>query len=134
MAKHFKNLFNLLNKLNETYDKAEEGANVPIDSELSATSKNPVQNKIVTGAVASLTDNIGTLNTSVTTKANKSDIAPEFAEDTNYNKGDLVYHNGGLYEFQTDHSYEDEWNDAEVIQKDLSDIIASLRALIPPAE
>ena len=119
MVKKFKNLFNLLDKLNLTYAKAEEGANVPVDSELSATSINPVQNKIVTGALASLTE-------TVATKANKSDIAPEFAEDTNYNKGDLVYHNGNLYEFQVNHSYTDEWNDAEVIQKDLSDVISGL--------
>lgn len=131
MAKHFKNLFNLLNKLNETYDKAEAGANVPIDSELSATSKNPVQNKIITGALASLTETVGTVRNSVATKASKSDIAPQFMEDTNYSKGDLVYHEGILYEFQTDHSYADEWNDAEVVQKDLSDILQSLRALIP---
>lgn len=133
MAKHFKNLFNLLDKLNLTWAKAEEGGNV-IDSELSETSTNPVQNKIITGALSSLTESVETVSSAVGTKANKSDIAPEFMDETNYSKGDLVYHEGSLYEFQSNHASTDEWNDAEVIQKDLSDIIATLRASIPPAE
>ena len=118
MAKHFKNLFNLLNKLNETYNKAEAGANV-VDDELSVTSENPVQNKVVTGALATFSD----------AKVNKSTIAPAFSDATNYSAGDLVYHDGDLYEFQTDHTA-GEWETSEVIQKDLSDILQGLRSLI----
>jgi hypothetical protein len=114
MSKHFKNLFNLLDKLNQTYAKAEEGASV-VDDELSLTSENPVQNKVVTGA-------IGTVSQA---KAAKSDIAPTFSDLTNYFKNDLVYYNGDLYEFQYDHTA-GPWETSEVIQKDLSDIISGL--------
>ena len=58
--------------------------------------------------------------------ANKTDIAPEFSDLTNYSDGDMVYYEGELYEFQVDHA-EGPWETLEVIQKDLSDVINSLR-------
>lgn len=107
--KHFKNLFNLLNKLNETYDKAEDAGDA------------------VAGVVAELTALIKEV---ANAKAARSDIAPTFDDATNYYKNDLVYytdeHGTGLYEFQTDHTAGD-WETSEVIQKDLSDILQSLR-------
>ena len=111
--KHFKNLFNLLSKLNETYDKAEDAGDA------------------VAGVVAELTVLIEEV---ADAKAARSDIAPTFSEETNYSEGDLVYYTDEsgtyLYEFQTDHTAGD-WESSEVIQKDLSDILQSLRT---PAE
>lgn len=58
---------------------------------------------------------------------NKTDVAPDFSDATNYYKGDLVYYNGVLYEFQFDHTA-GAWEQSEVQQKDLSDIINNIPA------
>lgn len=57
----------------------------------------------------------------------KVDIAPEFSDATNYNAGDLVYYDGLLYEFQLDHTA-GSWEQSEVQQKDLSDILNNIPA------
>lgn len=57
---------------------------------------------------------------------NKTDVAPEFSDETNYYEGDLVYYEGVLYEFQLDHTA-GVWEQSEVQNKDLSDVINSLR-------
>lgn len=57
--------------------------------------------------------------------ASSTDIATEFSDLTNYNKGDLVYYEGSLYQFQVDHTA-GAWESSEAIQKDLSDIINSI--------
>lgn len=66
-------------------------------------------------------------------KASKTDIATEFSDLTNYNSGDLVYYEGDLYEFQVDHTA-GAWETSEVIQKDLSDIVNSLKSGLMNAE
>lgn len=62
-------------------------------------------------------------------------LAPTFSADTNYSVGDLVVHYRSddtyhkypmLYQFTQAHTAGDPWNDVEVQQKDLSDIINSL--------
>lgn len=75
-------------------------------------------------AIAQLQEDVADLNDS---KANKVDIATEFSDLTNYNAGDLVYYEGVLYEFQVDHTA-GSWETSEVIQKDLSDIITTLKS------
>lgn len=75
-------------------------------------------------AIAQLQEDVTNLNGS---KANKVDIAPEFSDLTNYNAGDLVYNDDDLYEFQVDHTA-GAWETSEVIQKDLSDIITTLKS------
>ena len=74
--------------------------------------------------VAALESEVTDLNTD---KANKADIATEFSDLTNYNSGDLVYYEGALYEFQVDHTA-GAWETSEVIQKDLSDIVTTLKS------
>ena len=75
-------------------------------------------------SVTGLTEDVGDLDS---TKANKTDIATEFSDLTNYNAGDLVYYEGALYEFQADHTA-GSWETSEVIQKDLSDIVNTLKS------
>ena len=75
-------------------------------------------------AIAQLQEDVANLNGS---KANRVDIATEFSDLTNYNAGDLVYYEGDLYEFQVDH-IAGSWETSEVIQKDLSDIITTLKS------
>lgn len=75
-------------------------------------------------SVAGLTEDVGDLDSN---KANKADIATEFSDLTNYYAGDLVYYEGALYEFQEDHTA-GPWETSEVIQKDLSDIVNTLKS------
>lgn len=75
-------------------------------------------------AIAALQETVGDLQT---TKANKTDIATEFSDLTNYYAGDLVYYEEALYEFQVDHTA-GAWETSEVIQKDLSDIVTTLKS------
>lgn len=81
--------------------------------------------------VAALEEDVSTLEGDVSDlnsdKANKIDIATEFSDLTNYNAGDLVYYEGALYEFQVDHTA-GAWETSEVIQKDLSDIVTTLKS------
>lgn len=70
--------------------------------------------------------NINDVDVDTSALANKVDIATEFSDLTNYSAGDLVYYDGALYEFQVDHTA-GAWETSEVIQKDLSDVINSLR-------
>lgn len=75
-------------------------------------------------AIAQLQEDVANLNGS---KANRVDIATEFSDLTNYYAGDLVYYEGDLYEFQVDHTA-GSWETSEVIQKDLSDIVNTLKS------
>lgn len=81
--------------------------------------------------VAALEEDVSTLEGDVSdlnsNKASKSDIATEFSDLTNYFAGDLVYYEGALYEFQVDHTA-GTWETSEVVQKDLSDIVTTLKS------
>ena len=78
----------------------------------------------IKSSITELTEDVSDLNEQ---KANKLDIATEFSELTNYNKDDLVYYEGELYEFQMNHTA-GAWETSEVIQKDLSDIVSTLKS------
>lgn len=52
----------------------------------------------------------------------KSDIAPTFDNEEKYAAYDLVYYDGELFQFQTDHEAGD-WDETEVQQKDISEIL-----------
>lgn len=69
--------------------------------------------------------NINDVDVDTSALANKADIATEFSDLTNYSAGDLVYYDGALYEFQTDHTA-GVWDTSEVIQKDISDVVSTL--------
>lgn len=94
---------------------------LPDVEELEAVQKDVTNLKATTAEQGAAITNLNT------EKANKTDIATEFSDLTNYNAGDLVYYEGSLYEFQVDHTI-GAWETSEVIQKDLSDIVTTLKS------
>lgn len=70
---------------------------------------------------------IPTIEAAVATKTDQAVIAPEFdAESGIYAIGDLVMHEGKLYEFTSPHETAGEWNSAEVSEKTVADEVDSL--------
>ena len=60
----------LVSAINEVNEKGGGGGgSVTVDSELSSTSTNPIQNKVITARINSLDSDVGTLRTSVQSKA-----------------------------------------------------------------
>lgn len=55
----------LINELNKKVDKETGKSIVAVDSELSTTSENPVQNKVVTGGLNSIINNLSTLSNAI---------------------------------------------------------------------
>ena len=94
---------------------------LPDVEELEAVQKDVTTLKTTTAEQGAAITNLNS------TKANKTDIATEFSDLTNYYAGDLVYYDGALYEFQVDHTA-GAWETSEVIQKDLSDIVTTLKS------
>lgn len=71
-------------------------------------------------------DSIPTLTTG---KADNGVIAPEFdSEEGVYAIGDLVMHEGKLYEFTTAHETAGDWDSTEVTEKTVADEINSLES------
>lgn len=58
-------------------------------------------------------------------KANRIDIAPEFSTTTAYAKGDLVYYNGTLYEFNQAHAA-GAWNASHADAVSVSNIVSRI--------
>lgn len=65
------------------------------------------------GGSSSLTSRIETLEQDMPTKADLTDLATEFDENTNYSIGDYVIYQRNLYRFTSAHSQGD-WNSSEV--------------------
>lgn len=71
-------------------------------------------------------DSIPALKTS---KADNDVIAPEFDSEAGvYAIGDLVMHEGKLYEFTTAHETAGEWDSTEVTEKTVADELSSLES------
>lgn len=72
---------------------------------------------------------IPTIEAAVATKTDQAVIAPEFdAESGIYAIGDLVMHEGKLYEFTTAHETAGDWNLEEVTEKTVADEVDSLKS------
>lgn len=63
----------LVSAINEV--NAKGGADITVDSELSTTSTNPVQNKVITARINGLDSDVGTLRTSVQGKADTQTVS-----------------------------------------------------------
>ena len=63
----------LVSAINEVNEHG--GGSVTVDSELSTTSRNPVQNKVVTARINGLDSDVGTLRTSVQSKADIATVS-----------------------------------------------------------
>lgn len=74
-------------------------------------------------------DSIPALATSNAGKTDQDVIAPEFdAEAGTYAIGDLVMHEGKLYEFTSAHETAGDWNAEEVSEKTVSDELDTLKS------
>ena len=74
-------------------------------------------------------DSFGDVETALETKTDTTVIAPEFdAEAGTYAIGDLVMHEGKLYEFTTAHETAGAWNAEEVTEKTVSDEINTVKS------
>lgn len=74
-------------------------------------------------------DSFGDVETALATKTDNAVIAPEFdAEAGIYSVGDLVMHEGKLYEFTSAHETAGDWNSEEVSEKTVADEIDSLKS------
>lgn len=72
---------------------------------------------------------IPAIEAAVATKAAQSIIAPEFDSEAGvYAIGDLVMHEGKLYEFTTAHETPGEWDSTEVSEKTVADEVDSLKS------
>ena len=72
---------------------------------------------------------IPTIEAAVATKTDQTVIAPEFdAESGTYAIGDMVMHEGKLYEFTSAHETAGDWNAEEVSEKTVSDEIDTLKS------
>lgn len=77
-------------------------ASVTVDDELSNTSENPVQNKVITGAIK--------------TKADLTDLAPSYDATATYAVGDYVTYNGDIYRCTTPITTAEAWTAAHWTQ------------------
>ena len=74
-------------------------------------------------------DSFGDVETALATKTDNDVIAPEFdAEVGVYSVGDLVMHEGKLYEFTTAHETAGVWNPEEVTEKTVADEVDTLKS------
>lgn len=72
---------------------------------------------------------IPTIEAAVSTKTDQTVIAPEFdAESGIYAIGDLVMHEGKLYEFTSAHETAGDWNSEEVSEKTVADEIGDVKS------
>ena len=90
-------LVSAINEINE-----HGGASVTVDSELSTTSTNPVQNKVITARINGLDSDVGTLRTSVQSKADTQTVSA-LADAVNGLDDDVQ----GLQTSKADKSYVD---------------------------
>lgn len=67
-------LVSAINEVNE-HGGSGGGGSVTVDSELSTTSRNPVQNKVITARINGLDSDVGTLRTSVQGKADTATVS-----------------------------------------------------------
>ena len=65
----------LVSAINEVNEHGGGGGSVTVDSELSTTSRNPVQNKVITARINGLDSDVGTLRTSVQSKADTQTVS-----------------------------------------------------------
>ena len=65
----------LVSAINEVNEHGGGGGSVTVDSELSTTSRNPVQNKVITARINGLDSDVGTLRTSVQGKADTQTVS-----------------------------------------------------------
>ena len=90
----------LVSAINEVNEHG--GGSVTVDSELSTTSRNPVQNKVITARINSLDSDVGTLRTSVQGKADTQTVSA-LADAVNGLDSDVQ----GLQTTKADKSYVD---------------------------
>lgn len=85
---------------------------------------------------ATTDDQGGTDLTYETPEVEGADIAPTFSESEAYSAGDLVYHDGTLYKFDSDHAA-GAWDSSEVstttVDAELSELKNTLSSIINPA-
>lgn len=86
------------------------GISVPVDDELSDTSPNPVQNKVITVKVNSLQNGVNC-------------IAKTFSEAVAYSLGDFVLYNNVLYKFIDDKSA-GAWDNTKVVNAKVMEVVA----------
>lgn len=70
---------------------------------------------------------IATAISGAVSKADKSDIAPEFSTSADYAKGSMVYYQGTLYEFTAAHNHV-AWTGSDVIAVKVSSEINTLKS------
>lgn len=70
---------------------------------------------------------IATAISGAVSKADKSDIAPEFSTSADYAKGSMVYYQGTLYEFTAAHNHV-AWTGSDVIAVKVSSEIDTLKS------
>ena len=70
---------------------------------------------------------IATAISGAVSKADKSDIAPEFSTSADYAKGSMVYYQGTLYEFTAAHNHA-AWTGSDVIAVKISSEINTLKS------
>ena len=74
-------------------------------------------------------DSFGDVETALATKTDNDVIAPEFDVEAGvYSVGDLVMHEGKLYEFTTAHETAGVWNPEEVTEKTVADEVDTLKS------
>lgn len=127
---------------------------IEVDAELSETSENPVQNKVVVQEINNLKERQTALETRQTTLENEAeflrgfheeyqetkdllnncvtvcgyDSVPHFDEATTYLKNSLVFHDGRFWRFTTLHN-PGAWNNSEVVETSLYTEIQNMRGV-----
>lgn len=76
--------------------------------------------------VTNLQRDVDEVEEDVLDKTDRDNVAPEFSATASFYVGDLVYHNGTLYEFTANH--DGDWDDGDVRATTLDQIITDLRA------
>lgn len=92
-----------------------------VDDALSATSTNPVQNKVVNAAIVANQTNILSVEDMI--------CDTEFSTSTAYSVGDYVTYNNSLYEFTSAHSA-GAWDSADVTEVSVVGIIGNINAVL----
>lgn len=82
-------------------------AHITVDSALSDTSENPVQNKVITGALNSFNNYV---TEEISGRARNTAIANEYDESSTYDVGERCMHDGYYYECITAITTPETWN------------------------
>ena len=98
---------------NEFAKKQIFGNYIVIDTKLSTTSTNPIQNKVITNALNN--------------KSNSTSLAPAYDSTVTYTDGDYVTNEGNLYIYDSVHGTELSGNFSRV---NVTDIIGNINTIL----